>query len=52
VQVANADAIDETKLQSLGLRGLARMSDDRVHVLVGPSAEAVRDELAELIGGS
>ena len=38
VTVANATAVDESALRSLGLRGIARPTADRVHVLVGPSA--------------
>jgi len=39
VTVANAKAVDESALRELGLRGIARPSHDRVHVLVGPEAE-------------
>jgi N-acetylglucosamine PTS system EIICBA or EIICB component len=39
VRVANATAIDEGAIRSLGLRGFARPAADRVHVLVGPAAE-------------
>jgi PTS system N-acetylglucosamine-specific IIC component len=39
VRVANANAVDERAIRSLGLRGFARPAADRVHVLVGPSAE-------------
>jgi len=38
VTVANATAVDESAIRSLGLRGIARPTADRVHVLVGPSA--------------
>jgi PTS system N-acetylglucosamine-specific IIC component len=38
VSVANATAIDEPALRSLGLRGIARPTADHVHILVGPSA--------------
>ena len=38
VRVANASAVDEAAIRSLGLRGIARIAADRIHVLVGPSA--------------
>ncbi|MFL6245992.1 MAG: N-acetylglucosamine-specific PTS transporter subunit IIBC [Thermoanaerobaculia bacterium] len=38
VQVANATAIDENAIHALGLRGIARPTADRVHILIGPSA--------------
>ena len=42
VRLANGAAVDEGAIRSLGLRGIARPAADRVHVLVGPSAnEAV-----------
>jgi PTS system N-acetylglucosamine-specific IIC component len=42
VKVANATAVDEHAIRSLGLRGLARPTADHVHVIIGPGAgEAV-----------
>jgi PTS system N-acetylglucosamine-specific IIC component len=42
VKVANATAVDEHAIRSLGLRGMARPTDEHVHVIVGPGAgEAV-----------
>ncbi|HKS21261.1 MAG TPA: N-acetylglucosamine-specific PTS transporter subunit IIBC [Thermoanaerobaculia bacterium] len=38
VRVANAAAVDTNAIASLGLRGIAQPTADRVHVLVGPSA--------------
>jgi PTS system N-acetylglucosamine-specific IIC component len=38
VRVANATAVDENAISALGLRGIARPSADRVHIVVGPSA--------------
>jgi PTS system N-acetylglucosamine-specific IIC component len=38
VRVANATEIDESAIRSLGLRGIARPTADRVHILIGPSA--------------
>ena len=38
VTVANATAVDENAIRSLGLRGLARPTKDRVHILIGPAA--------------
>jgi PTS system N-acetylglucosamine-specific IIC component len=45
VRVTDASAVDETAMQTLGLRGIARASPDRIHVLIGP---AVQDTLAQL----
>ncbi len=43
VRVANITAIDERALDALGLRGLARPTPDRIHIVVGPDApEALR----------
>ncbi|HKR63616.1 MAG TPA: N-acetylglucosamine-specific PTS transporter subunit IIBC [Thermoanaerobaculia bacterium] len=39
VTVANANAVDDQALRSLGLRGIARPAADRVHVVIGPSAQ-------------
>jgi len=39
VGVVNANAVDETALRALGLRGIARPSSNHIHVLVGPAAE-------------
>jgi N-acetylglucosamine PTS system EIICBA or EIICB component len=38
VRVANAEAVDESAIRALGLRGIARPARDRVHVLVEPAA--------------
>jgi PTS system N-acetylglucosamine-specific IIC component len=49
VRVANAAAVDETAIRSLGLRGLARPTADRVHVLVGPGAAEALTLLRALV---
>ena len=49
VRVANARAVDEGAIRSLGLRGIARPAADRVHVLVGPSANEALTLLRALI---
>ena len=49
VRVANATAVDEGAIRSLGLRGIARPAADRVHVLVGPSANEALTLLRALI---
>ena len=49
VRVANAAAVDEGAIRSLGLRGIARPAADRVHVLVGPSAETTLTSLRALV---
>jgi len=48
VRVSNADSVDSRAIASLGLRGIARPTADRVHVLGEPSL--VR-EVRELLGG-
>jgi N-acetylglucosamine PTS system EIICBA or EIICB component len=48
VRVSNADSVDSRAIASLGWRGIARPTPDRVHVLGEPSL--VR-EVAELLGG-
>lgn len=45
VRVANAKAVDEHAIRALGLRGVARASDDRVHILVGPTAADMLTQL-------
>ena len=48
VRVSNADSVDSRAIASLGWRGIARPTADRVHVLGEPSL--VR-EMRELLGG-
>jgi len=50
VTVANATAVDENAIRSLGLRGIARPAANRVHVLIGPSAEQALRSLRALVG--
>jgi PTS system N-acetylglucosamine-specific IIC component len=52
VRVASATAVDERAIHSLGLRGVARPTADRVHVLVGPDAEEALTSLRRLIDSS
>jgi len=52
VRVADAKAVDERALRSLGLRGVARPAADRVHVLVGPAAEEALALLRGLVFAS
>lgn len=40
LQVADAARVDSAALGTLGLRGAAAVAPDRVHVIVGPGAEA------------
>jgi PTS system N-acetylglucosamine-specific IIC component len=49
VTVANATEIDENAIRSLGLRGIARPTADRVHILIGPSAPEALTLLRGLI---
>jgi PTS system N-acetylglucosamine-specific IIC component len=50
VRVANANAVDETAIHALGLRGLARPTPHHLHVLVGPSVGETLTEFRALIG--
>jgi PTS system N-acetylglucosamine-specific IIC component len=52
VRVADAKAVDEHALRSLGLRGIARPAADRVHVLVGPAVEEALTLLRGLVVAS
>jgi hypothetical protein len=36
----NPSAVNESALRALGLRGIARPAPDRVHLLIGPAADA------------
>jgi N-acetylglucosamine PTS system EIICBA or EIICB component len=49
VRVANAKAVDESAIRSLGLRGIARPAEDRVHVIVGPAANEALAMLRALV---
>ncbi len=49
VSVANATQIDETALRSLGLRGFARPTADRVHILIGPGAPEALASLRAMV---
>jgi PTS system N-acetylglucosamine-specific IIC component len=40
VGVVDPNAVDESALRALGLRGIARPAPERLHLLIGPSAEA------------
>ena len=50
VKVANATAVDETAIHSLGLRGIARPTGDHVHVIIGPGAGEAVTLLRALVG--
>jgi N-acetylglucosamine PTS system EIICBA or EIICB component len=50
VSVTNAAAVDEPAIHSLGLRGLARPTADRVHLLIGPGVEQALTQLRALVG--
>jgi PTS system N-acetylglucosamine-specific IIC component len=50
VRVANTAAVDESAIRSLGLRGVARPTLDRVHILIGPSAPEALTLLRALVG--
>ena len=50
VTVADANAVDAAAIGSLGFRGVARPSPNRVHVVVGPAAQAALTTLRELVG--
>jgi PTS system N-acetylglucosamine-specific IIC component len=40
VGVVDPNAVDESALRALGLRGIARPAPQRLHLLIGPAAEA------------
>ncbi|HVY79398.1 MAG TPA: N-acetylglucosamine-specific PTS transporter subunit IIBC [Steroidobacteraceae bacterium] len=40
VRVIDPSAVDETALRALAVRGIARPSPERVHILIGPAAES------------
>ena len=40
VGVVDPSAVDEPALRALGLRGIARPAPERVHIVIGPAAEA------------
>jgi PTS system N-acetylglucosamine-specific IIC component len=48
IAVVDAGAISESALHALGLRGFARPAPDRIHVVIGPAADAARAALAGL----
>ncbi len=45
IEVANVDAIDETSLEGLGVRGFARPGASSLHLLLGPNAKPVAEAL-------
>ncbi|MFP5246725.1 MAG: glucose PTS transporter subunit EIIB, partial [Thermoanaerobaculia bacterium] len=49
VRVANTDAVDDDAIRALGLRGVARPGENRVHILVGPSAPEALTSLRALV---
>jgi PTS system N-acetylglucosamine-specific IIC component len=51
VTLRDGAALDESRLHALDLRGVARPSSTRVHLLIGPHAAALEHELASA-GGS
>jgi PTS system N-acetylglucosamine-specific IIC component len=49
VSVVNGDAIDETTLRALGVRGVVKPKAESVHLVIGPTADQVAEKLkAEL----
>ncbi|MDB5454544.1 MAG: N-acetyl-D-glucosamine transporter [Caulobacter sp.] len=47
--VADADAVDEAALRTLGARGLARLDPRTVHLVLGPDAETLGAALQALL---
>jgi PTS system N-acetylglucosamine-specific IIC component len=45
IAIVTGNEIDEAKLRALGVRGLAMPKSDSVHVVIGPSADAVAEKL-------
>ena len=46
VELANPEVVDEAAVRASGARGLMRLDDGVIHVLVGPNAAAVADAVA------
>jgi PTS system N-acetylglucosamine-specific IIC component len=51
VSVAKGDAIDESALRSLGVRGVVKPKAESVHLVIGPSADDVAEKLRAELGG-
>ena len=49
IGVANPSAIDSAAIHSLGMRGVAIVAADCVHVIVGPAAAAAGASMRELL---
>jgi PTS system N-acetylglucosamine-specific IIC component len=45
VSVASGDAIDEKELRALGVRGVVKPKAESVHLVIGPTADAVAERL-------
>jgi PTS system N-acetylglucosamine-specific IIC component len=45
VSVAKGDGIDEARLRALGVRGVVAPKPDSIHLVIGPSADAVASQL-------
>ena len=50
IQLADANAIDENAITSLGLRGFARTSANGLHILIGPAAPQALQSIRLLLG--
>ena len=46
LRIAAGSDIDDVRLKTLGVRGVARPNSDSLHLVIGPSASAVADGLA------
>jgi glucose-like phosphotransferase system IIB component len=49
LEVKDADAVSETALLAMGARGLARVSQGCVHVVLGPNADQAGAALDALL---
>jgi glucose-like phosphotransferase system IIB component len=49
VSVSDTSAVDQNAIRSLGLRGLAVLAPNCVHVLVGPAANEACTSLRQLL---
>lgn len=47
--VRNSSVVDDSALNALGLRGIARPAADTLHLLIGPNAAATQSALATLL---
>ena len=52
LDVADAAALDEARLRSLGAKGFVKPSANTVQVIIGPTAERVADQIRQALGAA